>query len=163
MADRVRLRLSAQLEEVPLVNEIDDFTPPKIRAKTANNEGAFVASEDTVGLEKLDWQLKVRGQLDDISQALGPYLMRSAQVNVTEKGRNTQEGSYTLDYSLYGPITGIEQEAVKMGEKPVCTISGTCKAYKQTDSGRVVHDINVDTGRTIVGGEDLMSTSGINL
>lgn len=163
MTDRVRIRMSAHIEDVPLVNEIVEFTPPKIKPKMAANQGAFVASEVAVGLEKLDWKLKVRGELNKLSDALGAYIMGKAQVSVTEKGQTTEGDGYSLVYSLYGPITGVEQDTVKMGDQPTVTISGTCLAFKQTDGGQVIHDINVNTGKTIIGGADLMKSAGINL
>lgn len=58
MADRIRMRLTALVESVPLMNEIVDFTPPDIKSKVANNEGSFVMSEDVVGFEALKWTLK---------------------------------------------------------------------------------------------------------
>jgi uncharacterized protein len=163
MADRIRMRIKAQVESVPLMNEIVDFTPPEIKAKLANNEGSFVVSEDTVGLEKLSWSLKVRGEHGAISKALGKFTMGNAQVNVTEKGKSTEGVAFVEEYSMYGPITGIKKEPIKMGEKPTVTIEGTCKAYTQRDTGIVVHDINVNTGKTIVGGVDLMGEAGISL
>lgn len=105
----------------------------------------------------------MKGELNKISNSLGQYILSNAQVNVTEQGKTTDEGRYKLEYSLYGPITGIEQEAVKMGEQPSCTISGTCQSFKQTDTGMVVHEINVSTGKLVVGGKDLMSASGVEL
>ncbi|NAW66712.1 phage major tail tube protein [Photobacterium halotolerans] len=161
MADRIRLRIAAQVESVPLVNEIVEFTPPEIKTKLASNEGAFVASEDAVGIEKLSWSLKVRGEHGKIAAALGRYLMGNAQINVVEKGKSTENIPYTEEFSLYGPITGIKKDALKMGEKPTVTIEGTCKAFTQRDTGAVIHNINVDTGKTIVGGVDLMGEAGI--
>ncbi|HFQ4959193.1 TPA: phage major tail tube protein [Vibrio vulnificus] len=162
MADRIRMRLTAQVETVPLMNEIVEFTAPEIKTKTAANEGSFVQSEDVVGIEPLKWTLKVRGDHQKIQNALGRYLMDNAQINVTEKGKNVDQTKYQENYSLYGPITGIKKDALKMGEKPTVTIEGTCKAYKLTDTGTLVHDINIDTGKTIIGGTDLMGTAGIS-
>ncbi|BDR34318.1 TPA: phage major tail tube protein [Photobacterium damselae] len=163
MADRIRMRITAQVESVPLMNEIVDFTPPEVKSKLANNEGAFVASEDTVGLEKLNWTLKVKGEHGVLSRSLGQYTMGNAQINVVEKGKSTDGIPYVESYSMYGPITGIKKEAVKMGEKPTITIEGTCKAYTQHDTGILVHDINVNTGKTVIGGVDLMALAGIGL
>ncbi|MCY9802701.1 phage major tail tube protein [Vibrio scophthalmi] len=161
MADRIRIRISALVESVPLMNEIMEFTPPDLKSKTANNEGGFFQSEDVVGFEALKWTLKVRGDHRAIQTALGRFFMSNAQVNVTEAGKHTDGVQYKEKYSMYGPITNIKKDAVKMGEKPSVTIEGTCKAYKLTDTGTVVHDINVDTGKAIVGGADLMSLAGI--
>ncbi|KPL99300.1 phage major tail tube protein [Vibrio splendidus] len=161
MADRIRMRISAQVESVPLMNEIVEFTPVDIKTKTVSNEGSFVQSEDVVGFEPLKWTLKVRGDHQKIQNALGRFFMDNAQVNVTEKGKGTDQTKYQEVYSMYGPITNIKKDAVKMGEKPTVTIEGTCKAYKLTDTGSVIHDINVDTGKTVVGGVDLMGTAGI--
>ena len=162
MADRIRMRLSAQIESVPLRNEIVEFTPVDIKTKTVSNEGSFVESEDVVGFEPLKWTLKVRGDHQKIQNALGRFFMDNAQINVTEKGKDTDQAKYQEVYSMYGPITNIKKDAVKMGEKPTVTIEGTCKAYKLTDTGTVIHDINVDTGKTVVGGVDLMGTAGIS-
>lgn len=162
MADRIRMRITAQVESVPLMNEIVEFSPPDIKTKVATNEGSFVQSEDVVGLEALKWTLKVRGDHQKIQNALGRYLMDNAQVNITEKGKHTDQAQYQEIYSLYGSITNIKKEPLKMGEKPTVTIEGSCKAYKLTDTGVVVHDINVDTGKLIVGGVDLMGTAGIS-
>ncbi|OOF25044.1 hypothetical protein BZJ19_10000 [Salinivibrio proteolyticus] len=161
MADRIRMRLTAQVESVPMMNEIVDFTPPELKAKLASNEGSFVQHEDTVGLEKLSWTLKVRGEHGAIQKELGKFLMNNAQINITEKGRTTDGEPYSVEYSLYGGITNIKKEAVKMGEKPEVSIEGTCRAYKETDTDTVVHDINVDTGKTIIGTVDMMQEAGI--
>ncbi|WP_318484382.1 phage major tail tube protein [Photobacterium leiognathi] len=161
MADRIRMRITAQVESVPLMNEIIDFTPPEVKAKLANNEGAFVASEDTVGLEKLNWILKVKGEHGVLSRSLGRYTLGNAQINVVEKGKSTGGIPYVETYSMYGPITAIKKEPVKMGDKPTISIEGTCKAYTQYDTGILVHDINVSTGKTVIGGTDLMKLASI--
>ncbi|MBY7899923.1 phage major tail tube protein [Vibrio fluvialis] len=156
MADRIRKRISALVEAVPLMNEIVEFTPPELNTKTAANEGSFFQSEDVVGFEALKWTLKVRGDHKLLQMALGKYFTDNAQINVTEHGKDTTNIPYVEIYSLYGPITSIKKDPVKMGEKPTVTIAGTCKAYKLTDTGIVIHDINTDTGKGIVGGVDLI-------
>ncbi|MBF4248952.1 hypothetical protein EA004_28935 [Vibrio anguillarum] len=156
MADRIRKRIAALVESVPLMNEIVEFTPPDLKAKTASNDGGFFQSEDVVGFEALKWSLKVRGDHKLLQLALGKYFMDNAQINVTENGKDTVGIAYVEAYSLYGPITNIKKDALKMGEKPTVTIEGTCKAYKLTDTGITIHDINIDTGKATVGGVDLM-------
>ncbi len=155
MADRIRLRIAALVEAVPLMNEIIEFSPPEINGKVASNEGGLFGSEDVVGFEPLKWTLKVRGNHLLIQNALGQYMMGNAQINLTENGKDTAGLPYAEIYSLYGPITSIKKDPVKMGEKPSATIEGTCKSYKLTDTGVVVHDINTETGKSIVGGVDL--------
>ncbi|EGR4408022.1 phage major tail tube protein [Vibrio fluvialis] len=155
MADRIRLRIAALVEAVPLMNEIIDFTPPEINGKVVSNEGGLVGSEDVVGFEALKWTLKVRGNHLLLQNALGKYFMDNAQINVTENGKDTLTNAYAEVYSLYGPITSIKKDPLKMGEKPSVTIEGTCKAYKLIDTGVTVHDINTETGKTVVGGVDL--------
>ena len=163
MPDRIRMRISAQVESVPLANEIIEITPPEIKTKTAANEGQFVASEDVVGIEKLSWSIKVRGEHGQLTAAIGRYLMGNAQINVVEKGKSVENVPYVEEYSMYGPITAVKKDSIKAGEKPTVTIEGTCKAYKQTDTGTVVHDIDTRTGKTIIGGVDLMGDAGISL
>ncbi|MGL4223824.1 MAG: phage major tail tube protein [Vibrio sp.] len=155
MADRIRLRLSALVEAVPLMNEIIEFTPPEFNTKTAANEGGLFGSEDVVGFEPLKWSMKVRGDHKLLQLALGKYFMDNAQVNVIENGRDTLTVVYAETYSMYGPITSIKKDTVKMGEKPSCTIEGTCKAYKLIDTGVTIHDINTETGKCVVGGVNI--------
>ena len=160
MVDRVRLRLSAVVQDVPLVNEIVEFSAPEVTFKTAANEGSFVQSEDVVGMDLLKWPMKVRGKHADLVMSLGRYALSEAQVNVTEKGKDSNNGGYKAQYSLYSTISSIKQETVKMGEKPVCTIEGTCKSYKLIDNGKTVYDIDTRTGKTTIGGVDLMGQYG---
>lgn len=161
MADRIRVRLTALLEGLPLMNEISEFTPPEITFKTAESEGSFVGSEDAVGVEKLGFTLKVRGDHGKLRGVFGKFMMKPGQLNVTEKGKSTDGAAYTEEHSLYCLVKSVKPDAYKMGEKPTVTIEGTCKAYTLKDTGVLVHDINVETGKTIVFGADLMGEAGI--
>ncbi|MFA0690633.1 phage major tail tube protein [Vibrio splendidus] len=156
MADRVRLRLSAVVQEVPLVNELIEFGAPEVTNKTVTNEGQFVASEDVVGIDALKWSMKVRGKHADLVMALGQFMLSEAQVNVTDKGKDSDGGNYKTEYSLYSTISSIKQDTVKMGEKPSCTIEGVCKSYKMIDNSRTVYHIDTRTGQTTIGGVELM-------
>lgn len=161
MADRIRMRLNAIIEGLPLMNEISEFTPPEITYKSADSEGSFVASEDMVGMEKLSFTLKVRGDKGTLNRAFGPFMMKPGQLNFVERGKTTDGLPYREEHSLYALIKSIKQDTYKMGEKPSCTIEGTCKAYKLTDNGATVHNINTETGKTVVYGVDLMGEAGI--
>lgn len=154
MAKRIRLRLSALVGGIPLANEIVEFTPPEVNAKTDSNEGQFVASEDIVGYEALTWTLKVQAERYMIMPVLGKFLAGDAMVNVTERGKNQDGVNYVVNYTMGGVIKSIKQDTVKMGEKPVCTIEGTAKAFKEIDNGMLNYDIDTRTGKTIIGGFD---------
>ena len=161
MADRIRIRLTAILEGIPLMNEISEFTAPEISFKMAESEGSFVSCEDAVALEKLSFTLKLRGDHGLLSPVVGKFLMRPGQFNVTERGKSTDGIPYIEEHSLYAIIKSVKKEAYKMGEKPTVTIEGTCKAYTLKDTGTLIHDINIDTGKTVVFGEDIMSQAGV--
>lgn len=154
MAKRIRLRLTALAQGLPLANEIVDFTPPEVNAKTESNEGQFVASEDIVGYEALTWSMKVQCERYLLMPLLGKFIAQDALVNVTERGKNQDGVSYVVNYTMGGPIKSIKQDPVKMGEKPVCTIEGTAKAFKEIDNGILNYDIDTRTGKTIIGGFD---------
>ena len=154
MAKRIRLRLSALVGGIPLANEIVEFTPPEVNAKTDSNEGQFVQSEDIVGYEALTWSLKVQAERYMIMPVLGKFLAGDAMVNVTERGKNQDGVAYVVNYTMGGVIKSFKQDTVKMGEKPVCTIEGTAKMYKEIDNGVPVYDIDTRTGKTIIGGFD---------
>ncbi|CED71539.1 putative phage tail tube protein [Aliivibrio wodanis] len=160
-ADRIARRLTAVLEGVPWMNEIVEISMPEITFKTQATDGSFLEMEDVTRLNKLTWSVKVRGDRKAISQALGKFMMKPGQFNVTEKGATRQGEKYSEEHSLYTTVTSVKPNPKKMGEKPECTIEGVCEAYKLTDTGSVVHDINGTTGKCLVFGVDLMSEVGI--
>ncbi|MFD2177846.1 phage major tail tube protein [Veronia pacifica] len=161
MADRILVRQTALLDGLPMMNEIIEFTPPEITYKTADSEGSFVATDDTVGIEKLKWSLKVRGDHKKVSVSLAAFQMKPGQLNVDQKGKTTDGMLFHEAHSLFSKVTRVKKDAFKMGEKPSVTIEGVCTGYKLTDTGVLVHDINVDTGKTVVFGTDLMGEAGI--
>jgi len=67
---------------------------------------------------------------------------------------------YVVSYDLNGPITQIDEEAVKQGEVPMTTISGTAAAYKKIDTGVTLVDIDSRVGRVDLGGGDIMGLYG---
>ncbi|MGD8109389.1 phage major tail tube protein [Vibrio sp. TRT 17S01] len=161
MADRIRLRLSALLEGLPLMNEINEFNAPEISYKMVGTEGSFVETEDAVRLNKLSWSMKVNGDHLKIAQTLGKYMTKPGQLNLLEQGKTTEGVAYKEEHSLYTIINSVKPDAKKMGEKPSVTIEGVCKAYTLRDTGVVVHDINSETGKCVVFGTDLMGEAGI--
>lgn len=160
-ADRIARRITALLEGVPWMNEIVEISMPEITFKEQSTDGSFLEMDDMVRLNKLTWSIKVRGDRKAISRALGKFMMKPGQLNVTEKGTTRTGEKYVEEHSLYTTVKSVKPNPKKMGEKPELTIEGTCEAYKLVDTGELVHDINGQTGQMVVFGEDLMAEAGI--
>ncbi|NOH85541.1 hypothetical protein F0249_17230 [Vibrio sp. 03-59-1] len=160
-ADRIARRITAVLEGVPWMNEIVEISMPEITFKEQSTDGSFLEMDDMVRLNKLTWSAKVRGDRKEISKALGKFMMKPGQFNVTEKGATRQGDKYSEEHSLYTTVKSVKPNPKKMGEKPEVTIEGTCEAYTLKDTGQLIHDINGTTGKCVVFGTDLMSEAGI--
>ena len=160
-ADRIARRISAMLEGVPWMNEIVEISMPEITFKEQSTDGSFLEMDDMVRLNKLTWSAKVRGDRKAISKALGKFMMKPGQFNVTEKGTTRTGEKYGEIHSLYSMVKSVKSNPKKMGEKPEVTIEGTCEAYKLLDTGELIHDINGTTGKMVVFGVDLMAEAGI--
>ncbi|WED23083.1 phage major tail tube protein [Vibrio sp. JC009] len=161
MANRVRRRLWALMEGMPIMNEIMEITPPEITFKTVASEGSFVETEHAVGVNKLSWSIKVRGEHAKLAAVFGKFMMKKGQFNFYEKGASTDGIPYYKEHSCFSTITSMKEDPMKMGEMPSCTIEGVCTGYKLTDSGITIHDINVDTGQCVVFGANLMQEVNI--
>lgn len=161
LGTRARIRIDAMVEGVPLMNEIEDFSPPDVTMKRQTISGQFIDSDMVVGVEKLEWSLKINGSQLLVLQALGSGFTDTAHISVIDSGK-TQDGiPYIVKHSLHGPITGIAEEPVRQGEKMVTTITGTANSYKKTDTGITLIDIDARTGKVDLGAGDIMGIFGL--
>lgn len=154
MPKQIRKRLTGLIGGVPMANEIVEVTPPEVTAIMSSNDGQFVKSEDIVGYEPLKWTIKFQGEKAIVMAALGQKLSRDAMISISEKGVNQNGIPYFKELYMGGPISSIKEEAMKMGEKPTCTIEGTAKTFKEIENGFLNYDIDTRTGKTVIAGVD---------
>ncbi|EGZ6890202.1 phage tail protein [Vibrio parahaemolyticus] len=155
---RSRKLLAATVNGHPLLAEIDEFTPPEVKKVMEEARGGkFIADEIMVGLEKLTYELKVLGPTADLLSAYGLKQGEICQVDVKASEQDKEGNKYALHYSLSGEVVGVKEEGVKMGSKPGVTISGSLTAYKKTENGKTVYDINTATQVINLGQGDIMA------
>lgn len=155
---RSRKLLAANINGHPVLAEIDEFTPPEVKKVMEEARGGkFIADEIMVGLEKLTYELKLLGVTADLLSAYGLKSGEVCQIDVKASEQDKEGNSFALHYSLSGEITGAKEENVKMGSKPGVNISGALTAYKKTENGTTVYDINTATQVIDLGKGDIMA------
>ncbi|WP_163833387.1 phage major tail tube protein [Spartinivicinus ruber] len=155
---RYRTMLSANVNGHPLMAEVEEFTPPELKHKMEDSQGGkFIPDEVWVGLEKLTFELKIAGAGVELLQQYGLKHGEICQVDIKAAERDKDGGKFIIHYSLSGQLTGIKEEAIKMGSKPEVTISGSCIAFKKTENGKTLCDINTRTQKIDLGQGDIFA------
>lgn len=154
----IRKLMAATINGQPLLSEIDEFGPPAIsKVMEEARGGQFIAGEVFVGIEKMSWTMKVNGATTDMLTAYGLEQNEICQVDVKTSEQDRDGNTIAIHYSLSGEIVKVDEESVKMGSKPGVTITGSPFAYKKTQNGAVLYDINVKTQVIDLGKGDVMS------
>ena len=154
---RSRKLLGATVNGQPLLAEIEELTPPEVKKIMEEARGGkFITDEIMVGIEKLTYELKIQGASVDLLKAYGLKQGEVCQVDVKSAEQDKQGSNYAIHYSMSGEIVGVKEESVKMGSKPSVTISGSLTAYKKTENGTTLYDINTATQVIDLGSGDIM-------
>jgi len=155
---RSRKLLAATVNGHPLLAEIDEFTPPEVKKVMEEARGGkFIADEIMVGIEKLGYEIKLLGATADLLSAYGLKQGDICQVDVKASEQDKDGNKFAIHYSLSGEIVSVKDETVKMGSKPGANISGSLIAYKKTEGGKTVYDINTKTQVIDLGQGDIMA------
>ena len=154
---RARKLLAANVNGLPLMAEVEELTPPEIKKMMEESRGGkLMADEIMVGLEKMTFELKISGPNATLLSNYGLRQGDVCQIDVRASEQDKDGEKYAILYSLSCEITAIKEETVKMGSKPMHTLSGTCRAYLKTENGQVIYDINTTTQVIDLGAGDIM-------
>ena len=155
---RSRKLLAATVNGHPLLAEIDELTPPEVKKVMEETRGGkFISDEIMVGIEKLGYELKLVGATAGLLSAYGLKQGEICQVDVKASEQDKDGNKFAIHYSLSGEIINVKDETVKMGSKPGVTLSGSLTAYKKTENGTILYDINTKTQVINLGQGDIMA------
>ncbi|MCF2827062.1 MULTISPECIES: phage major tail tube protein [unclassified Pseudoalteromonas] len=161
---RSRITRQGIINGNPLVKELDEFTPPEIKkAMQETRGGAFIPGEIWVGLEKMNGKWKVKGANQELLSAYGLAAGELCQVDVKESHQDEDGNKFAIVYSLSGEITSITESASKMGELPDHQFEMAVSAYKKTEDGKVIYNIDRNAQILDLGNGDLMAEHRRNI
>lgn len=141
----------------PLVKELDEFTPPEIKkAMQETRGGAFIPGEIMVGLEKMNSSFKVNGATQELLSAYGLSAGELCQVDVKESQQDEDGNKFAIVYSVTGEIISVKDSPSKMGEVPNQEFEMAVSAYKKTENGKTIYDIDRNAQILNLGQGDLM-------
>ena len=141
----------------PLVKELDEFTPPEIKkAMQETRGGSFIPGEIMVGLEKMNSSFKVNGATQELLSAYGLSAGELCQVDVKESQQDEDGNKFAIVYSVTGEIISVKDSASKMGEVPNQEFEMAVTAYKKTENGKTIYDIDRNAQILNLGQGDLM-------
>uniref|UniRef100_A0A6M3J602 Putative tail tube protein n=1 Tax=viral metagenome TaxID=1070528 RepID=A0A6M3J602_9ZZZZ len=162
---RTRMLMGATVNGYPVMSELEGFTPPDVKKVMEEVQGGrFVPGEIWVGLEKMNYELKIGGLIGALAKAYGLQQGEICQIDVKTSERDEDGKDYAVHYSLSGQLTGIKEDELKGKSKAgLATLSGTCTAYKKTENGTVLYDINVKTQVIDLGRGDVMASHRRNV
>ncbi|NRD72701.1 phage major tail tube protein [Shewanella sp. VB17] len=161
---RSRITRHGMVNGQPLVKELDEFNAPEIKKVMQETRGgAFIPGEIMVGLEKMNSKFKVKGANQELLAAFGLAAGELCQVDVKESQQDEDGNNFAIAYSLTGEVISITESASKMGELPDQELEMAISAYKKTESGKVIYDIDRNAQILNLGNGDLMAVHRRNI
>ncbi|MGM6736601.1 phage major tail tube protein [Vibrio parahaemolyticus] len=155
---RSRITRQGMINGQPLVKELDEFTPPEVKKTMQETRGgSFIPGEIWVGLEKMNGKWKVKGANQELLAAYGLAAGELCQVDVKESHQDEDGNKFAIVYSLTGEIISVTESASKMGELPDHDMEMAVSAYKKTENGKIIYDIDRNAQILNLGSGDLMA------
>ncbi|EMI4225308.1 phage major tail tube protein [Vibrio alginolyticus] len=155
---RSRITRQGMINGQPLVKELDEFTPPEVKKTMQETRGgSFIPGEIWVGLEKMNGKWKVKGANQELLAAYGLAAGELCQVDVKESHQDEDGNKFAIVYSLTGEIISVTESASKMGELPDHDMEMAVSAYKKTENGKIIYDIDRNAQILNLGNGDLMA------
>lgn len=142
---------------ISLIKEVESFSPPNVKKVMQETRGgAFVPGEIWVGLEKMNSKLTVKGATQTFLASYGAKAGELVQVDIKESHQDSDGITYAMHYSLSGEIISVADSDSKMGDLPGHDIEMAVAAYKKTENGKIIYDIDINAQILNLGQGDLM-------
>ena len=164
MSQRTRMLQEATVEGNKLFGELDEHNAPEITKKMEGIQGGrFMPGQMMVGLDAMKMSIKVLGVGPEVLKVYGAKQGDMVQIDVKESQQDKEGKTYAVHYSYTGEVTSVKEDAAKMGSKPGCTIEMVPTAYKKTENGTIIYNINTDTQELDLGQGDIMAEHRRNI
>ena len=154
---RSRMTRAGMINGQPLIKELEEFTPPDIKKVMQETRGgSFIPGQIMVGLEKMTCKFKVKGANQELLSAFGLEADEVCQVDMKESHQDEDGNKFAIIYSLTGEVISVTESASKMGELPDAELEMSVNAYKKTESGKIIYEIDRNAQILNLGKGDLM-------
>ncbi|MDW3145097.1 phage major tail tube protein, partial [Vibrio sp. 2094] len=107
--------------------------------------------------EKMNGKWKAKGANQELLAAYGLAAGELCQVDVKESHQDEDGNKFAIVYSLTGEIISVTESASKMGELPDHDMEMAVSAYKKTENGKIIYDIDRNAQILNLGNGDLMA------
>lgn len=157
LTNRVRQIITATLQGIPLMATIEEFSPSSIEFDTEEMRGGrFVPEEMITGLKALTSKLKLQGVGLPVLTALALSPGDDVLLTVQEAGVDQEGNEWFTYYVQGGQIKTFNDQALKMGDKPITEIELALRTYTRLDNGVPMIDIDTRTQKVVIGGKDML-------
>lgn len=158
--EKARYIIAGTANGLPIMEQIEKFTPPKIEKDMQTVRGGrFAADKMMIGLKELGATLQLNGPDQMIKRSLGVAAGDGFLLDVRESGRDKDGGTWSTWHLLAGEIESIEEADVKMGDMPSTTILMSVYRYQSFENGIPVININTRTQVMDLGAGDLLEAA----
>lgn len=140
------------------VNEITEFSPPKIALQTEDYRGGGMDApiEMETGMEKLEGSFKVSRFDKDLLRHFG--LAPGKQITISVRGAYQDDGKVIpVVHNMTGTWKEIDPGTAKSGSLAEISISISIKRYTLTIDGKEAIHVDIEALTRRINGEDVLS------
>lgn len=150
--------LAAHSDGLPLVGKTKEFTAPIPERETADvTAGRIVQSYRTKGFKVGDWSFVQEGMTQSQAEKLGIAIGESYPLTFKETVEEGDGKMVKYEHLITGHITKASKAKTESGEENNWTVEGKTTTYQLRIDGKLVHNINIETQRFVMFGDDLTS------
>lgn len=154
---RSRITRSCIMGGYPLIKELDEYTAPDIKKVMQDTRGgSFIPGQIMVGLEKMTAKFKLVGASQALLALTGVTAGDVVQIDVKESLQDEDGILFAVWDSLTGEVIACTESTSKMGELPTHDIEMAVNAYKKTENGKTVYNIDRNAQILDLGQGDIM-------
>lgn len=151
-------QIRAHSNGIPLIGKTKDFTPPTPERVTDSvTEGRIIESYRDKGFKMDDFTFTQEGMSAEQAQALGVVTGAYYPLTLIKAVQEPDGSLTTYVHEITGHVTKAAPASNKMGDEVTWKVDGKASTYKLTINGSVVHDINLQTQKVVMFGQDLTS------
>lgn len=139
--------------------KVEEFSPPKLVVQEEDYRagGMDAAIGVDMGMEKLEASFVMIDYDADVLKLFG--MSDGSAVRLTARGAavNDEGEVVPVVVNLRGRLVEVDPGTWKPGESAKTTHRVSCRYYKQTVSGEVVHEVDVDNMVRVINGVDQLA------
>jgi len=155
---RMRLARSILIGGKLLWKEAEDFTPPDVKkSMTDTKGGSMLPGQIMTGLEKMTTKYQIAGATLEVLNEFGLKGGEKAQITVKDSYQDEDGEKFAIIYKMTGEIMSMTASSTKVSEKPTYDIEQAVDAYKMTEGGKIIYDIDRSLPKCDLGKGDLLA------